>query len=440
VACFSSVFRATERPIVAARLPLEAAAPGGKDFPVRKSCGSFLVAWLAFQWGLGAADFRHLKVRHIPEQPKSGVAVRISATGTALAGQRALTLEYQVVDPGRYIELKDPAYARSWVSVAMNDEGREGDAFKGDGILTVELPASLQQPRRLVRYRISGAGRVVAPEATDAEPNYAYFVYDGVPAWRGAIDPRGSDPELNASVTFSPEVLGSVQVYQFIAKKSSVENTTWFQPTDYRDDEGRHQYRYTGTIVAGGKVYDHVRYRARGGERRHAMGKNMWKFDFSRGHHLQACDDFGRPYLTKWEKLNLGACIQQASSHRRGEHGLYEAVTYRLFNLAGVPAPRTHYVHLRIVDEAEETPASQYQGDFWGLYLATEEIDGNFLGEHGLPDGNLFKWDFGLPKPEHFAAGAPTNRQDVFEFVAAYQRPEPDDWWRRNVDLPRYFS
>jgi hypothetical protein len=68
------------------------------------------------------------------------------------------------------------------------------------------------------------------------------------------------------------------------------------------------------------------------------VGKNMWKFDCNRGHHFQARDDFGQPYQAKWGKLNLGACIQQASCHRRGEHSLYEAVTYRLFNLAGVPA------------------------------------------------------------------------------------------------------
>src|SRR4030095_1430519 len=243
-----------------------------------------------------------------------------------------------------------------------------------------------------------------------------------------------------APVSFGAEGMRSVQVYHFIAAKKAVENVTWYQPSDVFNERSRHQYAHTCTIVAEGKVYDHVRFRARGGEWRHAMGKNMWKFDFPRGHHLQARDDFGRPYSTKWEKLTLGACIQQGSYGRRGEHGLYEAVTYRLFNLAGVPAPRTHYVHLRIVDGVEESPSNQYEGDFWGLYLATEEIDDNFLVEHKLPDGNIYKWDFGQPKPEHFAKGAPTNRQDVLRFVAGYQRSPPDEWWRQNVDLARYFS
>ena len=42
-----------------------------------------------------------------------------------------------------------------------------------------------------------------------------------------------------------------------------------------------------------------------GGVWRYAMGKNMWKIDFNRGHYLQARDNYGRPYMTRWAKLNL---------------------------------------------------------------------------------------------------------------------------------------
>ena len=231
-----------------------------------------------------------------------------------------------------------------------------------------------------------------------------------------------------------------MQVYHFIASKEAVEKTTWFEPSDTYDDTSRHAYKYTGTLVAGGKVYDHIRFRARGGEWRYTMGKNMWKFDFNRGHHLTAVDDFGQPYAVKWGKLNLGACIQQGSYRTRGEHGIFEAATFRLLNLAGVPAPKTHYVHLRIVDGAEENPKSQYKGDFWGLYLATEEIDEHFLEEHRLPPGNIYKWDFGRPKPEYIVPGSPSHRQDVLNFVAGYSKPQSEEWWRKTVDLPKYFN
>ena len=390
--------------------------------------------------GLCAAGTKFPAVLHSPEQPRSGELVLVTVKAGEPAGPRGFTCEYQVVEPGHYTERADPAYRAGWIALPMNDEGRDGDARAADGVFTVGLPGSLQRHRRLVRYRIVHDGRVVAPDPSDAQANFAYFVYDGVPAWRAAIDPKSADPALRAPATFGAALMNSVQVYHFLARRDAVENTTWYQPANIRDETVRHEYTHTGTLIVDGRVYDHVRFRARGGEWRHAMGKNMWKFDFLRGHHLQARDDFGRPYDARWEKLNLGACIQQGNYHRRGEHGLFEAVTFGLFNLAGVPAPRTHYVHLRIIDQPEEAPANQYEGDFWGLYLATEEIDGRFLEEHGLPDGNLYKWDFGQPKPEHVASGAAADRSDVLQFVAAYQQPHPEDWWRQHVDLPRYFS
>jgi hypothetical protein len=383
------------------------------------------------------------QVSHAPQAPRSGQTVEITVRGgaTNFAGETP-SLLYQVVAPGRYLELASAGYTNEWVSLPM----RGGTAWTappdsaGEALFKVEIPASLQKHRHLVRYRIRVGNRLVAPQPGDAQPNFAYFIYDGVPAWRGAIEPRSSDASRKTPVTFSPALMGSVQVYHFIADQRAVENTTWYEPTHVGDDLERHRYRYTGTLVVDGQVYDHVRFRARGGEWRHAMGKNMWKFDFLRGHHLQARDDFGQAYRAKWEKLNLGACIQQANYQCRGEHGLFEAVTFRLFNLAGVPAPHTHYVHLRIIDGAEENPANQYEGDFWGLYLATEELDGQFLKQHGLADGNVYKWDFGTPKSEHLAEEGAKNGEDIRQFVTAYRRPQPESWWRTNVDLARYFS
>ena len=113
-----------------------------------------------------------------------------------------------------------------------------------------------------------------------------------------------------------------------------------------------------------GEVYDHIRYRARGGVWRYAMGKNMWKFDFNRGHGFQARDHYGREYNTRWDKLNFSACIQQGNYLHRGEDGMFEAVGFKLFNLTGVEAPHTHWVHFRIIDEAHENGAEQYDGDF----------------------------------------------------------------------------
>ena len=378
------------------------------------------------------------EVRHTPDQPRGGELVRITARYAGPVAAQRVTLQYQLVDPGKYVALQDAEYRTNWVSVAMNGESKNGDALAGDRIYSAEIPGELQIHRRLVRYRITavdvdGHG-AMAPSADDSQPNFAYFAYNGVPGWKGAIDPRSSDPRKREPIQFSPEMMRCVQAYHLVAKSTAVESATW-----YDRSEGK-EYKYTGTLVADGKVYDHVRFRARGGVWRHAMGKNMWKIEFERGHYLQARDDYGRPYRTRWSKLNLRSCIQQGDYGHRGEQGMFEAVGFKLFNLAGIEAPHTHWVQLRIIDEAAESPPNQYRGDFWGLYLAIENEDGQFLKEHELPDGNLYKM-MGVGELSHHGTNAVTDGSDVRQFMMAYQRGnQSDDWWRNNVDLPRYYS
>lgn len=376
---------------------------------------------------------------HSPKQPKSGQPVTVTAK--VAAGSGDVTLQYQLVDPGKYVERKDPAYAADWKAVPMTSGG--GGSGTGPakwGTFTATLGGDVQTNRRLVRYRVaakSADGKpLVAPvEADDGGPNRGYFVYDGVPAWSGAIKPTGGDKAKSTPVTFPPDVMGRVQTYTLLGKKQSVENTTW------NEGAGGKDYKYTGTLVAGDVVYDHVRFRARGGVWRYALGKNQWKFDLPTGQRLPAKDDFGRPYPTSWSKVNLRGVMQLGSYGRRGEQGLYESVGLRLFNLAGVPAPRTHWVQLRIVDEPTETPKDQYAGDFWGVYLAIENEDGRFLKGHGLPDGNLYKMQNGTGELGNQGAGQPANKSDLDAFLYAYGgKEQTEDWWRANLDLPTYYS
>jgi hypothetical protein len=392
--------------------------------------------WISSSTGSAAEP----KVLHEPQQPKSAESVRITADFKNLPKPADLVVQYQLVDPGKYIALNDPEFKTQWVSTKMNDAGQSGDKISGDGIFSAELPATLQKHRCLVRYRIWSPAekRVLAPDSKDPQPNLAYFVYDGVPAWRGAINPKSSDPKLRESVTYSSNLLQKLPVYHFVSHKSSVEKVTWTEPA--RFGSSRHEYKYTGTMVYDGIVYDHVKFRARGGVWRHAMGKNMWKFNFLAGHRFRARDFYGNPYQTKWDKLNLGACIQQGDYGMRGEQGMFEAVGFRLFNLGGIEAPRTHWVHLRIINQVEENPADQFSGDFWGLYLATENIDEQFLKEHDLPPGNVYKIEGGRGKTEFNGDPKVTNQADVIEFTRATMRPQPEPWWLKNVDLARYFS
>jgi hypothetical protein len=380
------------------------------------------------------------QVRHNPQQPMSGTDVTVSVKVTDDDGVSRVLMEYQVVFPGDYIAIDDQRYKDNWATIDMRDDGQLSDEVADDDVYSAVLPSNLQQHRHLVRYRftaIDGQGAsITVPYNDDPVPNFAYYVYDGVPEWRAAARPQ------DEPVTFDSKLLQSVQTYQLLTTREDHVNSQQLPGATEPAYEGR-EYQWQGTLVVGGEVYDHIRFRARGGENRFARGKNAWKFDFNRGHQLAAIDDFGAAYKTKWDKLNLDH-ISNASF--RGEHSMAEAVSYRLFNLAGVEGPHTHFVHFRIIESADESPADQYSSDFQGLYLVVEQPDGNLLDEHGLPDGNFYKIEQGLSvvgSLNNQGPSQPADSSDLIQFADSYSgRGERADeqWWRDNLDLERYYS
>jgi len=388
------------------------------------------------------------QVKHSPKQSMSDEVVTVSAKVTDSDGVAGVILEYQVVEPGSYIDIADWQYRSNWTGVAMHDDGLGGDEEAGDDTHTVQLPGSLQKHRRLIRYRITVTDNrqlsLLVPYRDDPQPNFAYFVYDGVPAWRGA-----NRPGFAPVVEYGTDVMRSLPVYHLLSKRSDVEAATWFEHYAGSD------YKWYGTLVYDGEVYDHIRYRSRGGVWRYAMGKNMWKFNFNRGHRFQARDDYGKKYKTEWDKLNFSACIQQGSFGQRGEHGMFEALSNKLFSMAGVPASNTNWVQFRIIDEqfedgtrnAAHAPltnrGTQYDGDFWGLYMTIEQMDGRFLDEHSLPDGNLYKMDQAYPNGCKLNNLGPTgvmDKADVLGFRSGYSSYPPENWWGSNVNLEAYYS
>ncbi len=377
------------------------------------------------------------QVSHAPESPVSGELVRITARITDPDGVADVQLEYQIVEPGEYIELSDPAYESQWTSATMRDDGGGGDEAAGDGTYTVVLPETLQRHRRLIRYRITatdaGDDAVRVPYPEDPQPNFAYFVYDGVPAWTGAIRP-GDPGSLGREFTVPRDEMNRLPVLHLIAKRTAVEESTWF--ARYRGDA----YPWSGTLVFRGRVHDHIHYRARGGTWRYAMTKNMWKFDFNRGHDFEAVDDWGRPLEVAWTKLNLGASIQQGDYDHRGEQGLFESVGFRMFQLAGIPAVHSAYAQFRVIDDSEETVTDdQYTGDFWGVYLLLEQPDGRFLKQHGLPDGNLYKMEGGGGEANNVGPAGPADGSDLNAFLEGYNGAS-EAWWRTHFDIANYLS
>jgi hypothetical protein len=94
--------------------------------------------------------------------------------------------------------------------MAMRDDGTAGDAVAGDAIFTAVLPASVQTHRRLVRYRINVTdipGKTAGvPYLDDEQPNFAYFVYNGAPAWTGRNVSRRPATAAHRSVATCGEV------------------------------------------------------------------------------------------------------------------------------------------------------------------------------------------------------------------------------------------
>ncbi len=391
------------------------------------------------------------QVDHLPNQPVSGQDVTITAKVTDPDGVASVVLHYQLVEPGAYIEYGTPDYENTWTDLAMVDDGSGCDEQADDSVYSAVIPGALNTHRLLVRYRITAtdasndALSLRAPYADDMAGNFAYYVYDGVPSWTGAIDPDSTDPELSTPVTYDAATLTSVPVYQLITTRADHEDSQYI-PNSTASAYGGSAYLWQGTLIYDGVVYDNIRYRPRGGVHRFRMGKNMWKFDFNRGHYFQARDDYGKKYDTKWDKLNFSAAIQQGNYQHRGEQGVFEAATFLMFNLAGVPAPNTNWVHFRIVESAHENGSTQYDGDFQGLYLVIEQMDGAFLDEHGLPDGNLYKVEGYNGSLNNQGPTAPSDKSDYNLFKngsggeTGWANAPSEQWWRDNVDLDMYYA
>lgn len=376
-----------------------------------------------------------------------GEGVRISAMITDPDGVSAASVLYQVVEPGDYIKIDDVRFESpaSWTTLAMNDGGTAGDVLAADNVWSALIPASVQTHRRLIRYRITATDSTNlsqrVPYADDTQPNFAYFVYGTMPDWSGAVTPG-----TTAAVNYSAAMLSKVQAYHLITRPEEhagaqavpvvkSDGTTQAAGGEY----GHSLYNWKGALCYDGRVYDHIRFRARGGVWRFEMGKNMWKFDFNKGHDLAVRDNYGKKFGQSWKKLNFSSLIQQGDFQYRGEQGLFEGVGFRLFQLTGMPAEHTSYAHFRIIERATEsngTP-SQYDDDFQGLYLSIEQQDGQFLDEHGLPDGNLYKMEGGTGELNNQGPTHPKDKSDLNAFQA-YTLTEA--WWRENCDLPNYYN
>ncbi len=369
-----------------------------------------------------------LEVHHTPQSPRSNQPVTVTAL--AEPGLHHLTLEYQQVEPGAYIRRSDPAFDQGWNALPMNDEGRDGDPSAGDHRFTVTVPANIQTHRRLVRYRIRAVaadGLVSSfPREDDPCPNRAWLVYDGFPTFLGSIKPGKSDP-----LTFTPDFLATLPTYHLLANRDDVAKSQW--------DGAYHRKRFFGTLVVDGIVHDNIAFHNRGQGSAHISGKNKWGLKLSRHQPLAAKRNDGSPYREPWDSLNLnpGLSTPYLPIHC-GIGGLDEALSFRAYQLAGTPAANTHWIQWRIIsDPVEADPKNPFVGDVRGLYLAIQDMDGDWLKEQGLPDGNVYSTQSGR---KHLARHAVADNSDWNTFLTGVRQEHPEAWWREHLDLPAFYS
>ena len=386
---------------------------------------------------VAAPQIRQVQVT--PQQPISGQVVVLTAKVTDPDGVASVNLAYQVVRPGDYIRQSDSRYETEWQLLPMRDDGVGADIAAGDDVYSVGIPSEVQVHRHLVRYRITASdhlGQAVrTPYADDEQGNFAYFVYDGIPEWTGADRPGHTEP-----VTYDTDVTRSLPAFHLLSRESDVLASNF--DTRYNTTE----FRFEATLVAGGEVYDHIRYRIRGQYSTYVAGKNKWKLKFLRGHEFQGYDQYGTPWPEELRTLNFGTAASPWAPANRGLAGMDEALAFRLFNMAGVAAPHASPFQLRVIDSQEEAPArSQYEGDLWGLYLAFENPSGDFLRSHDLPDGNLFRMQNTASELENHGFGLPGNLSDLNAFTSTrtgynLSPSQSVSWWREHVDLEGYYG
>ena len=89
----------------------------------------------------------------------------------------------------------------------------------------------------------------------------------------------------------------------------------------------RRRVFWTGTLVYDGEVYDHIRFRPRGGSGGMPWEEHVEVLISIAGMNSGPATTGDEKFSTSWTKLNLGASIQQGNFNHRGEQGMFEKVS-----------------------------------------------------------------------------------------------------------------
>ncbi|MGC6425772.1 MAG: lamin tail domain-containing protein [Akkermansiaceae bacterium] len=397
------------------------------------------------------------QVDHSPKTPLSSETTTITAKVTDDDGVSFVNVLYQVVAPGSFIpaylpnsistvqnsplapqkpnpDFEDPA---NWTSIAMVDNGTNGDLVAGDSIYTATLPP--QAHRTLVRYRIEASdtpgATIHAPFADDDSLNFAYFVYDGVPDY------------VAGETTYPAATLTTLPVYHMITRNSDREQAFAYASLGNNSAQlpkgnvaARKVYNWECALVFDGVVYDHIGWRLRQRNDRYAgNGKRSLRFRFNRGSYFQARDEKGNKLPIKWRRMNTSKMSRFGGTN---SYGIHEAMNSKLWRMVGVAAPYFLSAHWRMIDDDAEAP-DQYNGDFWGYSTVVQDIDGRLLDERNLPDGNMYKLKDGVTNPNDLkrnqSATQVTDGTDFLNVRNNMDSSQSEAWLVDHVDWDQWY-
>ncbi len=219
-------------------------------------------------------------------------------------------------------------------SMAMHDDGRDGDVKAGDGIYTALLPGDLATPGQMLRYYVTAASQ---DGLLRREPFF--------------VDPTNS-PEYFGTMVEDPALQSPLPIlHRFVENTRRIDTAAGTRASIF--------YR--------GELYDNVFIRIRGGTARD-WPKKSYKVEFN-DDHLFVLD----PNAPRVTEVDLNATYTD-KSYLRAE------MTSKFQEDVGTPTPDTYHVRM------------QQNGEFFSVALMVEQPDADFLARSGLdPEGSLYK-------------------------------------------------
>lgn len=306
-----------------------------------------------------------------PEQPNGGAAVlgprieNVTPTSTSIVqGQQTIVTadisQFDFPVDASAVDLHYRVMFGTEITIAMNDNGTNGDAVAGDGTFSAIINSSGVAAGQMVRWYVTAAD-------TDGSVSRA---------------PRFVDP------------LDSAEYFGAIVVDSSIDTDLpiiqWFieNPSSANTDFGsRASIFYEGTF------YDNVQVDIHGQSTRGgAFPKKSYDFDSNSG------EKFDIPFIGEASDFNL---LTNYADQTKLRHPL----AYEVLTEAGIPT-------------LHGAPTMVYQnGSFYGLYDVVEEGDEEYLERVGLdPNGALYKVNNGLNDAYNNVTKKTRNFEDHSDF------------------------